>query len=248
MRIDTHSVPFSLCCLWEDARCGRDLCQVSCGNPCSGWPCWMLLCRSRKPYAAAPASTRSPCTPQRGLSLQLPTSCACGDPRCAGTWWPVCGLSSGWEIRVFGKGRNWGIMIWALLVGFTLIEDSLTKNGWECERLNLLSVLVSLRLGRVPTFSVWGLRPVSGAILWLRLCVPWSAVPELSERPCWEVLPTMRSSNRELMKPKIVWLSIWPADSGLSHTLKCYVDQLKIKITIYTLWSRLDFTELFSLL
>lgn len=131
MRIDTYSAPFSLCCLWEDARCGRDLCQVSCGNPCSGWPCWMLLCRSRKPYAAVPASTRSPCTPQRGLRLQLPTSCACGSPRCAGTSWPVCGLLSGWYMRVFRKGYKWGIMIEALLVEFTLIEDSLINNVWD---------------------------------------------------------------------------------------------------------------------
>lgn len=96
MGIDTYSVPFSLCCLWKDARCGRDLCQASCGIPWSGWPGWMLSCRSRKPYAAAPASTQSPCTPRRGPRLQLPTSCACGNPRCAGTSWPVCGLWSGW--------------------------------------------------------------------------------------------------------------------------------------------------------
>lgn len=93
---DTYSVPSSLCCLWEDARCGWDLCQVSCGIPCSGWPCWMLSCRSRTPYAAAPASTRSPCTPRRGPGPQLPTSCACGSPHCAGASWPVCGLRSGW--------------------------------------------------------------------------------------------------------------------------------------------------------
>lgn len=107
MRINTYSVPFSLCCLLEDARCERDLCQVSCGIPGSGWPCWMLmLCHSRTPYAVALALKRSPCTPQMGLRLQLPTSCSCGNPRCAETSWLVFGLLNRWKMGLFGKGCN----------------------------------------------------------------------------------------------------------------------------------------------
>lgn len=73
---------------------------------------------------------------------------------------------------------------------------------------DLPSVLVSFRLGRVPTLSVCGLRPVSGALLWPRLCVPCtprSAVPELPERRCWELLPTI-GRRKKVIKIKI-WLS-----------------------------------------
>lgn len=54
----------------------------------------------------------------------------------------------------------------------------------KCKSLDLLSVLVSRRLDRVPTLSVCGLSPDSGAPLWPRLsesCPHWSGVP-LSER------------------------------------------------------------------
>lgn len=66
-----------------------------------------------------------------------------------------------------------------------LIDCNVELHDKECERLNLLSVLVSRRLGRVPTLSVCGLWPVSDAPWWRRLwvpCAPWSALPELSER------------------------------------------------------------------
>lgn len=88
----THSVLSSLCCWWEHGRCGgRDPCQASCVIPCPVWPCWMLMwCRSRRPYAVAPALKRSPCTPPRGPRQQLPTSCSCE----TATSWRVRGLLS----------------------------------------------------------------------------------------------------------------------------------------------------------
>lgn len=135
MRINTYSVPFSLCCLLEDARCERDLCQVSCGIPGSGWPCWMLmLCHSRTPYAVALALKRSPCTPQMGPRLQLPTSCSCGTPRCAETAWLVFGLLNRWKMRLFGKGCS--------VSEFTLMNDSITKN-----MTHMLKTLLTLFVG-----------------------------------------------------------------------------------------------------
>lgn len=94
---DTHSDPSSLYCWWECGRCGgRDPCQASCVILCPLWPCRMLMwCRSRRPYAVAPASKRSPCTPPRGLRRQLPTSCSCE----TATSWRVRGLLSARRVR-----------------------------------------------------------------------------------------------------------------------------------------------------
>lgn len=86
---------------------------------------------------------------------------------------------------------------------------------------NLPSVLVSLRLGRVPTFSVWGLWPVSGALLCPRLCVPcapWSAVPKLSEWHCWEPLPkSINEIKVELRTPKQVFAHIKQIGPGIRY-------------------------------
>lgn len=81
-----------------------------------------MLCRSRKPYAGALASRRSPCTPQRSPRLQLPTSCSCGVPHCAGTSRPACGLWSGWEIKSFGEGWKRLVAFEAARVGWSLVE------------------------------------------------------------------------------------------------------------------------------
>lgn len=69
-------------------------------------------------------------------------------------------------------------------IKISVVENVMTKNE-DSKGLDLLSVGVSRRRGSVPTLSDCGLRAISGAPLWPRLCVlfrPWSVVPELSDR------------------------------------------------------------------
>lgn len=185
---DTHSVPSSLCCWWEHGHCGgRDPCQVSCVIPCPVWPCWMLMwCRSRRPYAVAPALKRSPCTPPRGPRQQLPTSCSCE----TATSWRVRGLLSARQVRA----ETFQLVAGTLEI--TLLSSPCWKRcidkGVNFHCLNLLSAAVSRRRGSVPTLSVCDLRAISGAPWWPRLCVlcrPWSVVTELSDRHWCKFLP-----------------------------------------------------------
>lgn len=131
-----------------------------------------ICCRSSVETVTMHSSEGSEAAAAHELFMREPTLCR---DFMTGVW------AVEWMVDEITKDK-WGIAVEALLVVFTVMEDSMTKSE---NVKDLLSALVSRRLGRVPTFSVCGLRPVSDAPLWRRLCVPCtprSVVPELSER------------------------------------------------------------------